>query len=176
MATIRDRDPRRPSANAFDAARREQTDALLRDLGADEIVIETVGYHIEDENVQSVVSRLRAFAESNPRIVLGALSALIAGGAVVAGRAVAKKKKATAKKAAASKATASKKAAPKSTKARASSKRTLIEPHPGDKRYIRRDAKGRIKESDDVGRSLAADRRRTSKKSSKPGQGDKGDR
>lgn len=30
-----------------------------------------------------------------------------------------------------------------------------------DKRYVRRDEKGRFKESDDVGRSLAADRRQT---------------
>jgi hypothetical protein len=36
----------------------------------------------------------------------------------------------------------------------ASNKRTLITPHKGDSRYIKRDAKGRIKESDDVGRSL----------------------
>jgi hypothetical protein len=55
-------------------------------------------------------------------------------------------------------------------------KRELIEPHEGDKRYIRRDDKGRIKESDDVGRSLAADRRVKAKTVSKPGQGDKGDR
>ena len=55
-------------------------------------------------------------------------------------------------------------------------KRTLIEPHEGDKRYIRRDSKGRIKESDDVGRSLAADRRVKAKTIARPGQGDKGDR
>jgi hypothetical protein len=55
-------------------------------------------------------------------------------------------------------------------------KRELIEPHKGDKRYIRRDDQGRIKESDDVGRSLAADRRVKAKTVSKPGQGDKGDR
>jgi hypothetical protein len=55
-------------------------------------------------------------------------------------------------------------------------KRTLIEPHKGDKRYIRRDAKGRIKESDDVGRSLAADRRVKAKTVVRTGQGDKGDR
>jgi hypothetical protein len=55
------------------------------------------------------------------------------------------------------------------------SKRELISPQ-GDKRYIRRDAKGRIKESDDVGRSLAADRRRKAKTVAKSGQGDKGDR
>ena len=45
-----------------------------------------------------------------------------------------------------------------------------------DKRFVRRDANGRFKESDDVGRSLAADRRRKAKKVSKPGQGDRGDR
>jgi hypothetical protein len=55
------------------------------------------------------------------------------------------------------------------------SKRELIAPK-GDKRFIRRDSKGRIKESDDVGRSLAADRRKKSKTVAKPGQGDKGDR
>ena len=55
-------------------------------------------------------------------------------------------------------------------------KRELIEPHPGDKRYIRRDDKGRIKESDDVGRSLAQDRRRKAKTVAKRGQGDRGDR
>jgi hypothetical protein len=53
-------------------------------------------------------------------------------------------------------------------------KRTLIESHKGDKRYIRREAKGRIKESD--GRSLAADRRTKAKTVAKSGQGDKGDR
>jgi hypothetical protein len=54
-------------------------------------------------------------------------------------------------------------------------KRELIEPK-GDKRYVRRDAEGRFKESDDVGRSLAADQRKKAKKVAKPGQGDKGDR
>jgi hypothetical protein len=52
----------------------------------------------------------------------------------------------------------------------------VIEPRKGDKRYIRRDERGRIKESDDVGRSLAADRRVKAKTVAKPGQGDKGDR
>lgn len=56
------------------------------------------------------------------------------------------------------------------------SKRELIEPHKGDKRYVRRDERGQFKESDDVGRSLAADRRQKAKTKSKPGQGDKGDR
>jgi hypothetical protein len=45
-----------------------------------------------------------------------------------------------------------------------------------DKRYVRRDEQGQFKESDDVGRSLSQDRKRTAKKSAKPGQGDKGDR
>jgi hypothetical protein len=57
-----------------------------------------------------------------------------------------------------------------------SSKRELIEPHKGDKRYIRRDEKGRIKESDDVSRSLSQDQKREAKTASKPGQGDQGDR
>ena len=59
-------------------------------------------------------------------------------------------------------------------KKKSSSKRTLIKPK-GDARYIRRDEKGRIKESDDVGRSQSADRRKTAKKTVKSGQGDKGD-
>ncbi len=42
----------------------------------------------------------------------------------------------------------------------ASKKRELIEPHPGDKRYIRRDEKGRIRESDDLNRSLSQDDRK----------------
>ena len=55
-------------------------------------------------------------------------------------------------------------------------KRELIEPTPGDKRYVRRDAEGQFKEVDDVGRSLSADRKRKAKTASKPGQGDRGDR
>ena len=56
------------------------------------------------------------------------------------------------------------------------SKRELIEPHKGDKRYVRRNPKGEFKESDDVGRSLAVDQRTKAKNVAKPGQGDKGDR
>jgi hypothetical protein len=55
-------------------------------------------------------------------------------------------------------------------------KRELIEPRKGDKRYVRRGAKGRFKEVDDVGQSLAQDRRRKTKTVAKRGQGDKGDR
>jgi hypothetical protein len=55
-----------------------------------------------------------------------------------------------------------------------SAKRELISPR-GDKRYVRRDSRGRIKESDDVGRSLSQDRRRKAKKKARKGQRDKGD-
>jgi hypothetical protein len=54
-------------------------------------------------------------------------------------------------------------------------RRETISPR-GDKRYIRRDSKGRIAESDDVGRSLAQDRRVRARKTVKSGQGDRGDR
>jgi hypothetical protein len=54
--------------------------------------------------------------------------------------------------------------------------RELIEPHDGDKRYIRRDDEGRIVESDDVSKSLSQDVRKQAKTVSKPGQGDRGDR
>ena len=53
-------------------------------------------------------------------------------------------------------------------------KRELIAPN-GDKRLIRRDSKGRIEESDDLGKSLAADVRKPAKTTVRAGQGDKGD-
>ena len=56
------------------------------------------------------------------------------------------------------------------------SKRELIEPHKGDKRYARRDDKGQFGEQDDVGKSSAADQRVEAKNESKPGEGDRGDR
>ena len=55
------------------------------------------------------------------------------------------------------------------------SKRELIEPHSGDKRYVRRDDKGHFKKEVNVGQSLTADRRAHAKKTVKPGQGDTGD-
>jgi hypothetical protein len=54
--------------------------------------------------------------------------------------------------------------------------RELIEPHKGDKRYVRSDAMGQFKEVEDAGRSLAQDRRRQAKTKSKKGYGDRGDR
>jgi hypothetical protein len=57
---------------------------------------------------------------------------------------------------------------------KATGNRTLIKPN-GDARYIRRDSKGRIAESDDVGRSLKQDRQKKAKKTVSAGQGDKGD-
>lgn len=53
--------------------------------------------------------------------------------------------------------------------------RELIEPHPGDKRFVRRDDQGQFRESDDVSRSLATDRRQKAKATAPKGQGDKGD-
>lgn len=58
---------------------------------------------------------------------------------------------------------------------KAARKRELIEPTPGDKRFVRRDKEGKFKDVVDVGKSLAADRRSKSKTVVKPGQGDKGD-
>ena len=54
------------------------------------------------------------------------------------------------------------------------SERERIEPN-DDARFVRRDERGRFKESDDVGRSLATDRREAAKTTVKSGQGDRGD-
>lgn len=56
------------------------------------------------------------------------------------------------------------------------SKRELIEPTPGDKRYVRRDDEGQFSQEVDVGKSSAVDQRRHSSHDAGPGQGDKGDR
>lgn len=55
-----------------------------------------------------------------------------------------------------------------------SGKRELVDTGT-DKRFVKRRKDGTFKESDDVGRSLAADRRSTSKTAAKPGYGDQGD-
>ena len=53
-------------------------------------------------------------------------------------------------------------------------KRELIDTG-SDKRYVRRDDRGRFLESDDVGRSLSQDVRKPAKKTVSAGQGDRGD-
>ena len=57
---------------------------------------------------------------------------------------------------------------------RGAAKRELINTGT-DKRYVRRNARGQFKESDDVGKSLSQDRRRKAKTKAKKGQGDRGD-
>jgi hypothetical protein len=69
---------------------------------------------------------------------------------------------------------AAKRTKAKGTK-RKTAKRTLIDTRT-DKRFVRRSAPGRFKESDDVGKSLAVDRRKRAKRKVKSGQGDRGDR
>jgi len=54
-------------------------------------------------------------------------------------------------------------------------KRELIEPTPGDKRYVTRDDKGRFDTVVDVGRSLAKDIETKAKTTVEPGYGHKGD-
>ena len=53
--------------------------------------------------------------------------------------------------------------------------RELIEPN-RDKRYARRDERGRFTQVTDVGRSLTQDRQRDAENPSRHGQGDRGDR
>jgi len=53
--------------------------------------------------------------------------------------------------------------------------RTLVEPHKGDKRYVRRKSGKFTKSQDDVGRSLATERRKHAKTKIKSGEGDRGD-
>jgi hypothetical protein len=59
--------------------------------------------------------------------------------------------------------------------AKKTSKRTVLEPHKGDRRYVRRNKEGEFKKEVNVGRSLAADRRSKAKTTVKKGQGDRGD-
>jgi len=61
------------------------------------------------------------------------------------------------------------------TAKRGTGKRELINTGT-DKRYVRRNGQGQFKQSDDVGRSLSADRRKNAKTKVKPGYGDRGDR
>jgi hypothetical protein len=70
---------------------------------------------------------------------------------------------------------AKKAAARKTARKKKAAKRELVDTG-ADKRFVRRGARGKFKESDDVGRSLTTDRRKKAKAKVKSGQGDKGDR
>ncbi len=148
---------------------RFRIETVLRKCGIDDNTLDSVRRRMDDVEVQELVRKFARYAKENPAVVLGALCALAVGGTVLAERAIRKG-------AARRNRSAKVRRTPKTSTKRASSKRTLIEPHQGDKRYVRRHSRGRIKESVDVGRSLAADRRRHSKSTAKSGQGDKGDR
>jgi hypothetical protein len=82
-------------------------------------------------------------------------------------------KKRAGKKVGAKKGGAKKSAAKKGGR-KSAAKRELIDTG-RDKRYVRRDEKGRFDEVDDVGRSLSQDIRRKAKTKVPAGQGDKGD-
>ena len=71
---------------------------------------------------------------------------------------------------------AARKKASKKTTRRKAAKRELIDTG-SNKLYVRRNKRGTsFKEVEDVGRSLAQDRRRKAKSAAKRGQGDRGDR
>ena len=117
----------------FDEPTRKRMDTFLRKLGANDRFIDSVKQRVTDVDVQNAVSRFRTFAQENPAVILGALSAVVLGGGVIAaGKAMKSSRQTSRKRSTTSKKTRS-----------ASSKRTLIEPHAGDKRYVRRDARGR---------------------------------
>ena len=61
------------------------------------------------------------------------------------------------------------------TKKRSTSKRETVKSKNATF-FAKRTANGRFKEMDEKGRSLAADRRKTAKKTVKSGHGDQGDR
>jgi hypothetical protein len=58
---------------------------------------------------------------------------------------------------------------------KAMSQRELIEPHKGDKRFVRRDENGRFSDVVDAGRSIAQDRRHHSEHKKPRNEGDRGD-
>ena len=54
--------------------------------------------------------------------------------------------------------------------------RELIEPHKGDKRYVRRDDQGRFTDDQvSVGKSLSRDVKQPARRAIPPGLGDRGD-
>jgi hypothetical protein len=68
-----------------------------------------------------------------------------------------------------------KKATARKSAKRSSAKRDLVDTG-SNKRYVKRTAKGKFKDSDDVSRALSADTRKAAKKATKAGYGDQGDR
>jgi hypothetical protein len=60
-------------------------------------------------------------------------------------------------------------------RSRKTSKRSVIQPRKGNRRYTRRNKSGQFKKEVNVRRSLAADRRRKAKTKAAKGQGDRGD-
>jgi len=85
-----------------------------------------------------------------------------------------KQKDMTSKKASSKKTSSKKSSSKKSSGRKSSRKRELIDTGT-DKRYVRRDEKGRFDDVVDVGRSLSQDIRRKAKNKAPAGQGDKGD-
>lgn len=61
---------------------------------------------------------------------------------------------------------------PRKTK---TTKRELIEPNKGDKRFVRRKSDGTFGKTVDVGKSLSADSRTKAEQEVSKGQGDRGD-
>jgi hypothetical protein len=55
------------------------------------------------------------------------------------------------------------------------SERELVKPHPGDKRYQRRDEEGKFSDSDDQSRSLSQDAQQHAKTKKPRNEGDRGD-
>jgi hypothetical protein len=64
---------------------------------------------------------------------------------------------------------------PMSDPEKSGTKRELIEPNDGDKRFVRRKADGSLGKTVDVGRSLSADQRKSAAKKVPKGQGDRGE-
>ena len=55
------------------------------------------------------------------------------------------------------------------------SERELVKPHPGDKRYQRRDEDGKFSDSDDQSKSLSQDAKRDAETKKPHNEGDRGD-
>lgn len=55
------------------------------------------------------------------------------------------------------------------------SERELVKPHPGDKRYQRRDEDGKFSDSDDQSKSLSHDSQRHARNDKPRNEGDRGD-